>query len=393
MEKVRGFFHNLSLRKSIALYMVFFAVLAMFAGEFTANACDSVRERIESKYYREKQQFYLTNDKGEQLGEGVGIWQWREGESMTETDERMYRAAETIPRVMYPVYAGLCVFCTAWIFYKKKLRKPLGLLMEAARKISENELDFQVKYESRDEMGKLCSSFELMRSELEKTHAQMWRAMEERKRLNAAFAHDLRTPLTVLKGYTEMLQLTGGSQEKKTADIMAKHLERLEAYADSMSCIQRLEDREVCCQSINGRELTGSLREAAEVVCSKGQKELTFREGVFSDRMEVDAELICEVFHNLLSNAARYAASRIEIQIREEERELAVLVWDDGKGFSDKALNKAGEAYFRENKAEDMHFGLGLYICKTLCEKHGGYLKIENGERGARTEAVFLKGI
>lgn len=394
MEKIKSFFHNLSLRKSIAVYMVFFAVLALIAGDVTADICDSARKKIENKYYTEKVHFYLTNEKGERLGEGGDIWQWKQGRDMTEADERKYRIVETIPRVMYPVYSVLCVFCTAWVFYKKKLRQPIGLLMEAARKISENELDFRVDYKSEDEMGQLCSSFETMRSELEKTHAQMWRSMEERKRLNAAFAHDLRTPLTVLKGYTEMLQLTGEKQEKNTADIMAKHLGRLEAYVDSMSRIQRLEDREVCCQRVSVEELACSLRESAEVVCRQEGKELQFQSKILSKERELDLEVVYEVFHNLLSNAVRYAVSCVEVKVWEDKGAgIVVAVQDDGAGFSDKALKKAGQAYFRENKVEDMHFGLGLYICKTLCEKHGGYLKVENGEQGGKVSAAFFENV
>lgn len=100
-----------------------------------------------------------------------------------------------------------------------------------------------MKYDSADEMGRLCGSFEVMRAALEKIKKEMWRAMEERKRLNAAFAHDLRTPLTVLRGCNEMLQLTGNEQERHTADMMQKHIRRLENYAGSMSSVQRLEDR------------------------------------------------------------------------------------------------------------------------------------------------------
>ena len=85
--------------------------------------------------------------------------------------------------------------------------------------ISNNNLDFSIKYDSKDELGELCSSFETMRFTLANNFSEMWRQMEERKQLNAAFAHDLRTPLTVLKGYNEILQskhrLTRAHREKQ----------------------------------------------------------------------------------------------------------------------------------------------------------------------------------
>ena len=94
-----------------------------------------------------------------------------------------------------------CIIAAALLFYRNKLKKPLAELMAASEKISNNDLDFSIEYDSKDELGQLCTSFEIMRTALANNFTEMWRQVEERKQLNAAFAHDLRTPLTVLKGY------------------------------------------------------------------------------------------------------------------------------------------------------------------------------------------------
>ena len=74
-----------------------------------------------------------------------------------------------------------------------------------------------------------------MRKTLAGNFSKMWRQVEERKELNAAFAHHLRTPLTVLKGYNEMLQNSENPQTRKTAATMGKHISRMENYVNSMS--------------------------------------------------------------------------------------------------------------------------------------------------------------
>ena len=79
------------------------------------------------------------------------------------------------------------------------------LLTTSANRIAENDLDFSIVYDRNDEMGLLCKAFEKMRSALESNNREMWRQMNERQKLNAAFSHDLRTPLSVLKGYVEYL--------------------------------------------------------------------------------------------------------------------------------------------------------------------------------------------
>ena len=126
---------------------------------------------------------------------------------------------------------------------------PLAILDHAAGQIADNNLDFKVVYNREDEMGKLCASFEKMRVALQESNEEMWRQMEERKRLNTAFSHDLRTPLTVLKGQSELLQQYAPkmSAEKVigTSEMMHRHIVRLEAYVQTMSDLQRLEDIEI----------------------------------------------------------------------------------------------------------------------------------------------------
>jgi nitrate/nitrite-specific signal transduction histidine kinase len=86
-----------------------------------------------------------------------------------------------------------------------KLSVPLKLLSEATKQISAQNLDFSLHYNCTDEMGKLCSSFEQMRSTLHENFREMWNILEERKLLQASIAHDLRNPIAVIEGYTEYL--------------------------------------------------------------------------------------------------------------------------------------------------------------------------------------------
>lgn len=142
--------------------------------------------------------------------------------------------------------AGAPSLC-AMAFFRRKLKEPLSLLTGAAEKIEKNDLDFTLSYERADEMGKLCASFERMRMALSENNRQMWRAMEARKRLNAAFAHDLRTPLFVIRGYSEMLSRQSGvdfaqEQVEGMAKAIGKNVARLETFVNDMARLQKLED-------------------------------------------------------------------------------------------------------------------------------------------------------
>ena len=97
------------------------------------------------------------------------------------------------------------VYIALSMFYSKRFKKPLKILNGSAEKIGRQELDFSVHYDKNDEMGQLCDAFEKMREQLQLNNMEMWNMIDEQKQMRSAFSHDLRTPLSVLKGYVEYL--------------------------------------------------------------------------------------------------------------------------------------------------------------------------------------------
>ena len=106
--------------------------------------------------------------------------------------------------------------------------------------------------------------------------------------------------------------------------------------------------------------------------------------------VKVDEELVMEVTDNLLENAVRYAQKSIALQIKKKDGFLIISVEDDGIGFVDTE-EKVTEPFYHKNPQDDLkHFGLGMYISRIFCEKHGGNLKIYNARQGgAHVEALF----
>ena len=96
----------------------------------------------------------------------------------------------------------------------------------------------------------------------------------------------------------------------------------------------------------------------------------------------MDVQIVEETVENLLTNAARYAKERILIEILQEGNVLRIFVWDDGPGYSARALRDGTKAYFSEEKKKGGRFGIGLTISRMLCEKHGGSLALTNSLAG-----------
>ena len=378
---------NSSLRKSLALYVAVFAVLALMLSVVTAALCDVKVNDIYSRYPSNGEKCYLTNEQGERIGTPVYIS--RAPIAYTEHDDHMITLLELLPIAAAPVYSVLCIISSALLFYKNKLKTPLTELMAASEKISHSDLDFSVRYDSNDELGKLCRSFEIMRGALAENFSEMWRQVEQRKQLNAAFAHDLRTPLTVLKGYDEMLKASGDAKISEIACTMEKHILRMESYINSMSRLRRLEDTQPECKDVFLQPFLQSLCESAKIVCVQNGKALQAQSSVTASHLSIDAEFVSQVSSNLIANAARYARSTVTLFFTLCGNVLQLCVSDDGKGFGENILNKAADPYFTEETEHSEHFGLGLYICRLLCENHGGCLRIENIPSGAKVTASF----
>lgn len=387
MDKIERPGRNLSLRKSLIFYIIVFAVLALILSVVTFSVCGSATDKIRSSYPLTGEKYYLTNEQGEQLGNGAFI-----GDTtvpMSKQDECIIALLGLIPVIATPVYSALCIMAASLLFYRNKLKVPLAELRAASEKISNNDLDFSIEYDSKDELGQLCTSFEIMRTTLVGNFSEMWRKVEERKQLNAAFAHDLRTPLTVLKGYNEMLQTSEHIQTKEIADTMRKHISRMETYVSSMSRLHCLEDTQPECKPVSLRPFLSSLYESAKIVCTQNGKMLRLQNEVSVSQLSLDSSFISQVCNNLIANAVRYARNTITISFALHDNGLLLSVADDGKGFDKNTLHKATSPYFTEETDHFEHFGLGLYICKLLCERHDGYLRIENVSGGAKVIAFF----
>lgn len=297
-------------------------------------------------------------------------------------------------------YGGLGLL-TFRRFYRVHIAAPLAELAGAADRIAEQDLDFAIGTVRGRELGRLSETLEHMRALLLEAQRELWRTAESRRCLNAAFAHDLRTPITVLKGTVEMAQMRlrrGDTLDVDALDALSSQVARLERYATSMGGLTKLEDRPVERERLSADVLRGELEHhVAGVVSARGSEldlELASRsESAESIRHDMtvllDLSLVEEVLDNLLSNACAHAVSSVTFDMMVDAGTLTLVVTDDGPGFTPEALHRGCDPFFSENKSAE-HFGLGLNVSSVLCGLHGGEIALTNAETGgARVIATF----
>lgn len=272
----------------------------------------------------------------------------------------------------------------ATIYYQKKLKIPIAQLQNGVEKIQEDNLDFHVEYNEDDELGELCCSMEKMRSELWQKQKALWESLEQRKLLNASVAHDIRTPITVLKGYLDYLEKMI-PQDKLTEDMlldtvsaMQGAVNRLEQYVDCVRDVEKIENIEIEKRPENVRQLLDEMRSNVQQL--ETNKEILISSNIMTmDEVQLDKVVFFRILENLLQNALRYAKKQVHISILQNKNFLILTVEDDGNGFAGKDLEKAATVFYSSDK-EGQHFGIGLSICRILCEKHGGLLSISNNK-------------
>lgn len=270
------------------------------------------------------------------------------------------------------------------LYYRIKLKQPIAALQSGIERIQNHDLDFLMPVHSDDELGQLCAAFDTMRAELLKSNRTLWRQAEERKRLNAAFSHDLRNPVTVLKGTAKLLRQN--TADKAAIDRLEIYTQRIEQYVEAMSGIQRLEQMPVRISSCAVPLLRSELEETADIFA--GSLALSVS-GPDAGTVRIDHGMFLTVAENLIGNAARFAGSRLAVSLEQNENLLLLSVSDDGPGFP-PALLQDGPKPFGKMNEDCAHFGMGLYSCQTLCQKHGGTLTLENKKQsGAAVTASF----
>lgn len=284
-------------------------------------------------------------------------------------------------------------FVTSAMFYRLKLKNSVAILTKGANRIIENDLDFTIEAESEDELGQLCSAFETMRQTLLTNNRKLWKQAEEQKRLNAAFSHELKNPITVLKGSVKLARIgiqsrrAGQEQMLENLERIEDYTSRIEKYVETMSSVQQLEQIPLCLKNTGFQAFVSELTAAVHIIGLDSKREIHVQAEDTEKVILIDRSILLQIAENMVSNALRFAKREVWITCTTEGEHLEICVNDDGCGFPDSLLAN-GIRPFQKGREEAGHFGMGLYIGDLLCRKHGGYIEIQNRPVGAAVKAI-----
>lgn len=275
--------------------------------------------------------------------------------------------------------------------FAKRMKKELAGLAQVTEKIACNDLDFEVQSSNIREMEDSMRSLEKMKDALKISLQQQWEAEQSRNRQLSALAHDIKTPLTVIRGNAELL--TEGelcSEDLFCVQEILKNARDIEQYLDSMRQVLKGQKNRTEQERVSCSDLAWEFKEAA---CRLGEVK---RIPVFleTEEGEHEGEILCSrtellrAWKNIVSNGLEHTSpgKGIRIEICEKVLEapyLVVSVRDYGQGFSKEALIHGAEAFFSgdESRHDRKHQGLGLSIAENFMKNQGGFLEYKNVEK------------
>ena len=284
---------------------------------------------------------------------------------------------------------------TRWLSkrFVKNINQPLHLLIDSSKKIKEKDLDFEIDYYSDNELGKLCSAFSEMKDELKGSLSAQWKMEQERVEMVEALAHDLKSPLSIILGYTDALIGNNTDDNEKLhryLTVIRENTEKSAALVQKMQYTSDLEKSNIQLNlvPINLPEFLRQKVQDYELQAHQKEVELILKmQGNIQSPIQIDVDRLTRIFDNIISNSLQYTPSggNISITVKDEKNCISYEICDSGRGFSSKDLKKALDKFYRGDEARQTkggHSGLGLYIVKQLVEQLGGSVKIENSKSG-----------
>ena len=280
--------------------------------------------------------------------------------------------------------------------FAKKLRLQLVPLFEATSEVAKQNLDFEVGHSNIKEFEDVLISFSHMKESLKASLEQQWKAEQMQKEQIAALAHDLKTPLTVIQGNADLISETELDEEQRLyTEYISSSSEQMQLYIRTLIDISRATTGyQLHMEDIDLPAYVEQLQGQIAALCQTKKIGLQIEIESLPAVLSADKLLMERAILNVVNNALDYSPqdSHISILIAGDKRSLKISVTDAGPGFSQEDLLHAEEQFYMadRSRSSNLHFGMGLFITKSIVRQHGGQLILSNSEKTGGAQVTIL---
>lgn len=263
----------------------------------------------------------------------------------------------------------------------RHISQPLTLLTAASYRYTQGDFEARAPVGGGDEIGRLCRQFNRMADELSHTMESLTESAQRQERFTGSFAHELKTPLTSIIGYADMLRSKQMSQEQVMlcADTIFKEGRRLEALSMKLMELIVVQKQDFAMQSVpvdafllrTAKAIAPGLKEAGVGLTVKAQ----------SARLQMEPDLMETLLLNVLDNARKAGATQVQIRGKRNAEGYQISVADNGCGMEAEELKHITEAFYMVDKSRSRAqggAGIGLALCSQIAQLHGCRLRFES---------------
>ena len=269
-----------------------------------------------------------------------------------------------------------------WIY--RSIAVPLVKLRKATQNIKEGNLDFVLEVEGKDEFSQLCQDFEEMRKRLKESTEEKILMDKENKELISNISHDLKTPITAVKGYVEgIMDGVADTPEKMNRYVRTIYnkTNEMDHLINELTFYSKIDTNRIpyTFSKLNVEDYFSDCAEELGLEMETRGIELVYANYVEKGvQVIADGEQIRRVIHNIVSNAIKYMEKPrgiIQLRVKDVGDFIQVEIEDNGKGIAAKDLPYIFERFYRAEKSRNSATGgsgIGLSIVKKILEDHGG---------------------
>lgn len=313
----------------------------------------------------------------------------------TQTDiSSMIDAQKSMITYFQKMYmAILCLSFPVIFILTKALTASLKKVGEASRRIALGNYSKRIDTKGKDEIGELAADFNRMAEQVEEKIEELSDMARQKEDFAANFAHELKTPLTSVIGYADMLYQRELSREdvKSAAGYILNEGMRLESLSLKLMDLFVLDRQDFFLEKMSVKEMFENLKQGIEPMCQKHDTALCLEIGEGSIRADFD--LFKTMILNLVDNAIKADCKTLLISGKQSGSRYRIKLKDNGKGIPPEELGKITEAFYMVDKSRSRKqhgAGLGLALVLKIVEIHGAKMKIESdGSTGTTVSISF----
>lgn len=289
---------------------------------------------------------------------------------------------------------SICAYAMA-----RWLLRPLKRLSGASGRIAAGDLYVRAEIDTRDEIGELAADFNHMAENLEKQFTEIEEAAKKQEDFIGSFAHELKTPLTSMIGYADMLRTRTVSVEEQfeAANYIFKEGKRLEALSWKLLELLVVKNQKLELREVSVRWLTEDICGILKPILEKENISLEVR--VQESFLWAEPDLLKTVLLNLLDNGRKALEQNRKLKLtgQEDGQSYCFCVQDYGKGIEKEEIERITEAFYMVDKSRVRNqggAGLGLSICMEIVKRHHGKLEFESvPEKGTKVRVYLPKEV